>query len=97
MPIIKQAKKRVKQAAVRQERNYSVRTALRKAIRTVADASKAGKKADAEKGLSVAYKVIDTATKKNILHKNTAARRKSALAKMVGALEEKKKKAAKAE
>ncbi len=97
MPIIKQAKKRVKQAAVRQERNYSVRNSVRKAIRTVSDAVKAGKKTEAEKGLGLAYKVIDTATKKHVLHKNTASRRKSSLAKMVGGLEEKKKKAAKAE
>lgn len=86
MPIIKSAKKRAKQSLVARKRNYNVRTALKKAIRNVADAVKAGKKEDATKALSTAYKVIDTADKKNILHKNTAARRKSKLAKEVSAV-----------
>ncbi len=81
MPIIKSAKKRVKQSAVRQDRNYSTRIALKKAIRHVSDAVKDGK--GAEKALSAAYKIIDTATKKNILQKNTASRRKSMLAKLI--------------
>ena len=83
MPIIKSAKKRVKQAAVRQARNYQVRVGMRKAIRLVNDEVKAGNQAEAEKGLTAAYKVIDTAVKKNIMHKNTAARRKSSLAKSI--------------
>lgn len=91
MPIIKQAKKRVMQAAKRQKRNYGVRTGVRKALRTVADAVKAGDKAAAEKALTAAYKVIDTATKKGILHANTAARRKSSLAKMIAGIAEAKK------
>jgi small subunit ribosomal protein S20 len=83
MPIIKSAKKRVKQTAVRQARNYNTRTAMKKAIREVEEAVKAGKKADAEKLLTAAYKIIDTADKKNVLQSNTAARRKSKLARMV--------------
>ena len=103
MPIIKSAKKRVKQTAVRQARNYNTRTAMKKAIREVEEAVKAGKKAEAEKLLVAAYKIIDTADKKNILQSNTAARRKSKLARMVsgeGVEEEKvvpKKEAAKKE
>ena len=42
--------------------------------------------------LSESYKLIDKAAKRNVLHKNTAARRKSKLAKLV-----KKGKAVKAE
>lgn len=83
MPIIKSAKKRVKQTKVRTRRNYNVRTALKKAIREVQDAVKAGNKAEAEKALVAVYKVIDTADKKGILHGNTAARRKSVLANLV--------------
>lgn len=86
MPIIKSAKKRAKQTIVRQKRNYNVRTAVKKAIRVVEEAVKGGKKAEAEKALSAAYKVIDTADKKNILQKNTAARRKAKLAKSVASV-----------
>lgn len=89
MPIIKSAKKRVKQAQVRQARNYNVRTALRKALRLVNDAIKAGNKSEAEKLLPKAYKVIDTAAKKNVIPKNRANRRKSVLAKHIAAIKSK--------
>ncbi len=94
MPIIKSAKKRVRQTAVRQKRNYNTRTSMKKAIRAVEEAVKAGKKAEAEKLLPAAYKIIDTADKKNILQSNTAARRKSKLARMIADADADKKKAA---
>jgi small subunit ribosomal protein S20 len=83
MPIIKSAKKRAKQSLVRRARNYNVRTALKKTIKDLVVLAKEGKKAEAEKILSAAYKAIDMATKRNVLHKNTAARRKSMLAKAI--------------
>lgn len=83
MPIIKSAKKRARQALVKQARNYNVRTAVRKSMRAVMDACKDGKKSEAEKALPKAYKCIDTAAKKGVLKKNTAARRKSFLAKSI--------------
>ena len=96
MPIIKSAKKRVKQTAVRKARNYNTRTAVKKAIRALNDAVKAGDKKAAEVALSAAYKVIDTAAKKNVLNSKTASRRKSTLAGLVAGIE-KQKAAAKAE
>jgi small subunit ribosomal protein S20 len=90
MPIIKQAKKRVKQARVRQARNYNVRTAVRKAIRAVNDAIKAGDKAAAEKALVTAQKAIDMAAKKGVLQSNTASRRKSRLARDIAGMGAKK-------
>ncbi len=90
MPIIQSAKKRARQAVVRQARNYNVRSALRKALRAVADAVRTGKTSEAQKLSATAYKMIDTATKKNILHKNTAARRKSLLARQISATAKKK-------
>jgi len=86
MPILKQAKKRVRQAATRQSRNYNVRTGVRKSIRAVNDAVKVGDKVEAEKLLPGAYKSIDTALKKGVLLKNTAARRKSSLARQIAAI-----------
>lgn len=89
MPIIKSAKKRAKQSLVRQARNYNVRTAVRKAMRAVMDAVKAGNKTEAEKNMSAAYKQIDMAAKKNVLAKNTASRRKSLLARTVATVSKK--------
>jgi len=86
MPIIKSAKKAAKQSIVKRDRNYLTRTALRKALRAFSDAIKAGKKAEAEKLLVPAYKIIDTASKKRVLEKNTAARRKSLLARSLAGL-----------
>lgn len=90
MPIIKSAKKRVKQTLKRQARNYNTRTALRKAIRAVNEAVKAGDKKTAETALVAAYKIIDTAAKKNVLQKNTASRRKSKLARDIAGIKESK-------
>ncbi|MFA6023623.1 MAG: 30S ribosomal protein S20 [Candidatus Gracilibacteria bacterium] len=86
MPIIKSAKKAAKQSLVKRDRNYLTRTALRKAIRAFSDAVKGGKKTEAEKLLVPAFKIIDTAAKKKVLEKNTAARRKSLLARKLAGI-----------
>lgn len=83
MPIIKSAKKRVKQAAVRQKRNYATRRKMKGAIKEITELVKAKKVEEAITKLPYAYKVIDTAAKKNVVHKNNAARKKSRLAKLV--------------
>ncbi|MFT7184070.1 MAG: small subunit ribosomal protein S20 [Oceanicoccus sp.] len=86
MPIIKSAKKRVKQTLKRQARNYNTRSAMRKAIRNVEEAIKASDPKAAESALQVAYKVIDTAAKKKVIPKNTASRRKSKLARNIAGI-----------
>ena len=78
MPNIKSAKKRVLIAEANNMRNKSYTSALRTAIKK-ADAaidSNADNKAECVK---VAVKKIDQAVTKGILHKNNAARKKSAL------------------
>ncbi|MDB4978834.1 MAG: ribosomal protein [Candidatus Peribacteria bacterium] len=45
--------------------------------------AEAGKKDEGLKILPMAFKAIDTATKKNIIHPNTAARKKSLLSRML--------------
>lgn len=52
-------------------------------MRKLTDLSKDGKKADAEALLPTVYKSIDTAAKKNIIHRNAASRRKARMAKLV--------------
>jgi small subunit ribosomal protein S20 len=50
---------------------------------------KEGKLEEAKKFLPFAYKVIDMAAKKHMIHKNNAARKKSNIAKSLGSLEKK--------
>ncbi|MCI8554391.1 MAG: 30S ribosomal protein S20 [Clostridiales bacterium] len=80
MPNIKSAKKRVKVIAVKTARNKAVRSALRTDIKKANIAIESGA-ADKEEAVRIAIKKIDQAVAKGLLHKNTAARRKSALAK----------------
>ena len=86
MPIIKSAIKRMKQNAVRRARRRPVNTLMKTMIRKMTDLAKDKKKADAEKLLPTVYKAIDMAAKRNIIHKNTAARKKSKMAKLVASL-----------
>ncbi|MBU1446507.1 30S ribosomal protein S20 [Patescibacteria group bacterium] len=81
MPIIKSAKKRVKQSEKRRQRNYPVRSKMKTFIKKVLIAVKDGNNEEAVKLMPETFKIIDTATKKNIIHKNNAARKKSRLAK----------------
>ena len=79
MPNIKSAKKRVKVNAAKAERNKAARSALRTEIKTAKAAIAAGE--NKEEALRKVVKTIDQAVAKGLLHKNTAARKKSALAK----------------
>ena len=74
MPIIKSAVKRAKQTIIRRERNVATK-------RTLKEATKAFIAAPSVETLSAAQSAIDTAVKKNVLEKNTAARRKALLSK----------------
>jgi len=84
MPNIKSAKKRVKVIATKTLINKSFNSGLKTDIKkaNLAVESNDASKADAVK---VAIKKIDQATAKGILHKNTAARKKSALARKLNA------------
>ena len=82
MPVTSSAKKAMRQAETRLERRKPYKSRLKTELKKVLTYAKTDS-AKAEKQLSVAYKVIDTAAKKNIIHKNNAARKKSLLAKVV--------------
>ena len=75
MPIIKSAIKRAKQTIKRRERNVGIK-------RDIKTATKAFMEKQYAATLSAAHSEIDTAVKKNLLKKNTAARRKASLAKI---------------
>jgi small subunit ribosomal protein S20 len=82
MPVIKSAKKKARQAIRHQERNQATRTKVKTFVKKVLTLSKTNLE-EAKKLLPEAYSVIDTAQKKNILHRNNAARKKSLLARTV--------------
>lgn len=89
MPILKSAKKALKQSLVKRTRNYKMRRALKDGIKEVVSASKAGKAKDPQALLSQAYKVIDTAAKKNIIHKKNADRKKAKMSQLIAGLSKK--------
>ena len=75
MPIIKSAIKRAKQTLKRRERNIGIKKDVKTAVKAFIAAPSA-------KTLATAQSEIDTAVKKGLIKKNTAARRKSALSKI---------------
>lgn len=78
MPNIKSAKKRVKIIAVKTENNKAANTELKTDIKKAVAAIESN---DANKAqvVNAAVKRIDQAAANGILHKNNAARKKSAL------------------
>ncbi len=82
MPRTKSAKKAMRQTKSRTERNRAQRSQLRSAIKKVRSATTA---AEAEKAFGSAATLLDRAGRKNVVHRNTAARLKSRLAKAVAA------------
>ncbi len=78
MPNIKSAKKRVLVNKTKTQRNKSANSALKTAIKK-ANAAIEANTADKEELVKVAVKKIDQASAKGLIHKNNAARKKSAL------------------
>jgi len=86
MPIIKSAQKRMRQEITRRERNRKFKNELRSISKDLASAvaSKDAKKITEKHNALMSQ--LDKAVKKNLMHKNTAARKKSALVKFVNGL-----------
>lgn len=76
MANTKSAMKRDRQSERRRLRNRSLRTKLRGAIKTARSAEGATKPA----AVLEAIRALDKAVSKGVVHRNTAARKKSALA-----------------
>lgn len=84
LPNIKSSIKRV----LVNEKKNRINTATKSTLRTIVKKAKvavANNDASAEEAVKVAFKTIDKAVSKNALHKNTAARKKSKLAKALNA------------
>ena len=79
MPNIKSAKKRVKVAKVKTLRNKDAKSSLRTVIKK-AELAVNENASNKQEAVKLAIKKIDQDASKGILHKNTAARKKSNLA-----------------
>lgn len=85
MPKTKSAKKRVEVIRKRTERNRRLKSALRTAIKRFEEALATGAVEEAQTRLRRALVAIDKAVTKGILHRNTAARKKSRLMRKMNA------------
>ena len=79
MPNIKSAKKRVLLSRAANENNKRMKSALKTTIKKFDAAAEGGSKAEADSAFTAAIKAIDQSVNKGILHKNTAARKKSSI------------------
>lgn len=84
MPIIKSAKKRLRQSEKRRVKNKSVRSRIRTRIRQLLETTS---RDEAEARLDELYSLLDRAAGKGVMHPNTVARRKARLARHVESLE----------
>ena len=86
MANIKSQIKRNKQNEVRRERNKTVRSALKTSQKRVQSAIDEGDPQVAKDRAREAGRALDKAASKGVVHKRTAARRKSRLAKAANAV-----------
>ncbi len=83
MPIKQSAKKYLRASKKRAIQNAKVKKAFKDAVKKMRELAKAGKIEDAKKMFPTVQKALDKATKVNVISKNTAARKKSRLVKML--------------
>jgi small subunit ribosomal protein S20 len=66
--------------------NQDVRSGVKKTIKDFLASVELKKKDEATTNLKLVYKKLDKAVKDNVLHKNTAARRKSRFSKLLASI-----------
>jgi len=81
-----QARKRARQNDKQRMHNASLRSTLRTAIKKVIKSIEGGDKAAAQSVYQASVAVIDSIADKNIIHKNKAARHKSRLSGAIKAM-----------
>ncbi|MCR2046826.1 30S ribosomal protein S20 [Acetatifactor muris] len=83
MANIKSAKKRILVSRTKTERNKSIRSGVKTAIKKVYAAIATGDKTAAKAELAAATKVIEMAGSKGVYHKNNVAHKVSRISKAV--------------
>lgn len=87
MPNSNQAKKRLRQDQKRRLLNKAAMSRMKSQVKKTTTVLESGDVAAAKESLRLAMKRIDKAAKKHVIHKNTAARKKSLLARRLRDLE----------
>jgi len=86
MAQIKSQIKRIATSEKERQRNVSVRSEIATAMKKVRVAVEKGDKEAAEAALKVAIRLIDTSVTKGVYVRNTAARKKASITKLVNGL-----------
>jgi small subunit ribosomal protein S20 len=86
MPIKKSAKKYMRVTEKKTAHNKRVRGTFRSAIKKTREAVSSENTEEAKKWLKISLKSLDKASQKKVIKKNTAARKKSRLNKLVKGL-----------
>jgi len=83
MPIIKSAKKALRKSLKRRKINTQKKEKIKKLLKKVRNLILEKKVEEAKKLLPQVFKVLDKAAKTGLIKKNTAARKKSRIAKLL--------------
>jgi small subunit ribosomal protein S20 len=83
---IKSAIKRIRTSEKRRVRNAAVRSTVRTSVKSTRTAIEGGQADQARESLLRTIQVLDKAATKGVIHKNTAARKKSRLTRQLNTL-----------
>lgn len=83
MPIIKSAKKALRQSIKRRKLNLSKKEKIRDIVKKIKKLKAQGKKEEAENLFPLAFKAFDKAAKTGVIKKQAASRKKSRLVKFL--------------
>lgn len=83
MPNLNSAKKALRQSIKRSAHNSAYRKRVKSIFKEMNSLINTGKHEDAAHLLPSFYKAVDKAAKRNLLHENTAARKKALMARRV--------------
>lgn len=86
MPNTSSAKKAMRQSRRRHTINLRTKSKFKSAVKETRSKISSGNAKEAAESLKKAMSALDKAVKKNVVHKNTASRRKSRLAKAIAKL-----------
>ena len=89
MPLLKSAKKAMKQNIKLRKKNRAQKVEVKQALKDATKMLKQGKVKEVKEKMPSLYKMVDKAAKRGIFHKKNASNKKSALAKALNAAEKK--------
>ncbi|MEO0481200.1 MAG: 30S ribosomal protein S20 [Planctomycetota bacterium] len=81
-----QANKRIRQGERRRIQNKGIASRMRSDVKRVLTLAESGEKEQAEQLLPSAIRSVDKAMKRHVIHRNTAARKKSLLMRAVNSV-----------